>query len=80
MTMEEFNEGHRLEAVCRSHVDISTFRLKIARHNDRLPPGVSFSNSYLSLNAVTKQDNGLEFIFTLGDILDTLTLRLLVNS
>jgi len=75
MTMEEFNE-----AVCRSHVDISTFRLEIARHNDRLPPGLSFSNSYLSLNAVTKQDNGLEFIFTLGDILDTLTLRLLFNS
>ncbi len=77
-------EGRRLEAVCRSDVDPSTLRLEIARQNGRqresVPLGLSFSNGYLSLGAVTRQDNGLEFICSSGDVSDTLTLNILSSS
>ncbi len=77
-------EGRRLEAVCRSVVDPSTLRLEIARQNGRqresAPLGLAFSNGYLSLGAVTRQDNGLEFICSSGDISDTLTLNVLSSS
>jgi len=77
-------EGRRLEAVCRSVVDPSTLRLEIARQNSRqresAPLGLAFSNGYLSLGAVTRQDNGLEFICLSGDVSDTLTLNVLSPS
>jgi hypothetical protein len=78
------NEGHRLEAVCRTDTDPSTLRLDVARYNGRqreqMPLGLSFSNGYLSLSAVTSQDNGLEFICTSGDTSDTLTLNVRSSS
>jgi hypothetical protein len=80
----DLEEGRRFEAVCRSDVDASTLRLEVARHNGRqresAPLGLSFSNGYLSLGAVTKQDNGLEFICSSGDASDTLTLNVLSSS
>ncbi|CAF5034208.1 unnamed protein product, partial [Rotaria sp. Silwood1] len=40
-------------------------RLDVTRHNGQqrepVPLGLSFSNGYLSLGAVTVQDSGLEF-------------------
>lgn len=80
----ELEEGRRLEAVCRSDVDPSTLRLEVARNNGRqresAPLGLSFSNGYLSLGAVTKQDNGLEFTCSSGDASDTLTLHVRSSS
>ena len=81
---KELEEGRRLEAVCRSDVDPSTLRLEVTRNNGQqrepAPLGLSFSNGYLSLGAVTKQDNGLEFICSSGDASDTLTLNVLPSS
>ena len=78
------SEGHRLEAVCRADVEPSTFRLDVTRHNRRqrenVPLGLSFSNGYLSLGAVTKQDDGLEFICSSGDISDLLILHVRSSS
>jgi hypothetical protein len=72
------DEGRRLEAVCRADIDPSTLRLDVTRYNgrqrERIPLGLSFSNGYLSLSAVTKQDNGLEFTCSSGDASDILTL------
>ncbi|CAF3609191.1 unnamed protein product [Adineta steineri] len=80
----DLNEGHRLEAVCRTDVDPSTLRLDVTRQNkqqsERVPLGLSFSNGYLSLGAVTKQDNGLEFICSSGDTSDILVLRVRSSS
>lgn len=80
----ELEEGRRLEAVCRSDVDPSTLRLEVARQNGRqresAPLGLSFSNGYLSLGAVTKQDNGLEFTCSSGDASDILTLHVRSSS
>jgi hypothetical protein len=77
-------EGRRLEAFCRSDVEQSELRLEVARHNGRqresAPLGLSFSNGHLSLGAVTKQDNGLEFICSSKDASDTLTLHVLSSS
>ena len=77
----DLEDGRRLEAFCRSDADPSTLRLEVARHNGRqresAPLGLSFSNGYLSLGAVTKQDNGLEFICSSGNASDTLTLNVL---
>ena len=71
----DLEDGRRLEAFCRSDADPSTLRLEVARHNGRqresAPLGLSFSNGYLSLGAVTKQDNGLEFICSSGNASDT---------
>ncbi len=73
------DEGRRLEAVCRTDYDPSTLRLDVTRYNGRqreqIPLGLSFSNGYLSLSAVTKQDNGLEFVCTSGGASDVLTLH-----
>ncbi len=73
------DEGRRLEAVCRTDIDPSTLRLDVTRYNGRqreaIPLGLSFSNGYLSLSAVTKQDNGLEFICSSGDSSDILILN-----
>jgi hypothetical protein len=81
---KDLEEGRRLEAVCRSDVDPSTLRLEVARYNGRqresAPLGLSFSNGYLSLGAVTMQDNGLEFICSSGTASDTLTLNVLSSS
>jgi len=72
------DEGRRLEAVCRADSDPSTLRLDVTRNNGQqrepIPLGLSFSNGYLSLSAVTQQDNGLEFICSSGDSSDTLIL------
>lgn len=80
----ELEEGRRLEAVCRSDVDPSTLRLEVARNSGRqresAPLGLSFSNGYLSLGAVTKQDNGLEFTCSSGDASDILTLHVRSSS
>lgn len=84
MQRKDLEEGRRLEAVCRSDVDPSTLRLEVARDNGRqresVPLGLSFSNGYLSLGAVTKQDNGLEFICSSGNASDTLILNVLSSS
>ncbi|CAF4183766.1 unnamed protein product [Rotaria sp. Silwood2] len=80
----DLNEGRRLEAVCRSDVDPLTLRLDVTRHNGRqreaVPLGLSFSNGYLSLGAVTRQDNGLEFTCSSGNASDTLTLNVRASS
>ncbi|CAF1237105.1 unnamed protein product [Adineta ricciae] len=80
----DLSEGHRLEAICRTDVDPSTLQLDVTRQNrqqrERTPLGLSFSNGYLSLAAVTKQDDGLEFICSSGDISDILTLRVRSSS
>jgi hypothetical protein len=72
------DEGRRLEAVCRADIDPSTLRLDVTRRNgqqrESIPLGLSFSNGYLSLSAVTKQDNELEFICSSGDSSDILIL------
>jgi hypothetical protein len=71
-------EGRRLEAICRSDNDPLTLRLDVTRSNgqqrEQFPLGLSFVNGYLSLSAVTQQDNGLEFICSSGDSSDILTL------
>ena len=74
-------EGCRLEAVCRTDVDPSTWHLDI-KHNTghQLPLGLSFSNVYLSLNAVTRQENGLQLICSSGTTSDILTLNVLPAS
>jgi hypothetical protein len=81
---KDLEEGRRLEAICRSDVDPSTLRLEVTRHNGRqresAPLGLSFSNGYLSLGAVTRQDNGLEFICSAGNSSDTLTLNVISSS
>jgi hypothetical protein len=78
------DEGRRLEAVCRTDTDPSTLHLDVTRHNrqqrEQIPLGLSFSNGYLSLSAVTRQDDGLEFICTSGDISDILTLTVRSSS
>ena len=72
------NEGRRLEAICRSDTNPSTLRLEVTRSNGRqreaIPLGLSFNNGYLSLSAVTQQDNGLEFTCSSRDSSDMLTL------
>lgn len=77
-------EGRRLEAVCRSDVDPSTLRLDVTRANgqqrEQIPLGLSFNNGYLSLSAVTVQDNGLEFTCATGDSSDILTLYVQPSS
>ncbi len=78
------DEGRRLEAVCRTDIDPTTLRLDVTRYNGRqreqIPLGLSFSNGYLSLSAVTQQDNGLEFICSSGDSSDILTLNVQSSS
>ncbi len=78
------DEGRRLEAVCRSDSDPSTLRLDVTRsngqHREQSPLGLTFSNGYLSLSAVTQQDNGLEFICSSGDSSDILTLYVQSSS
>jgi hypothetical protein len=80
----DLDEGRRLEAVCRTDIDPSTLRLDITRDNGRqresAPLGLSFSNGYLLLSAVTKQDNGLQFICSSGEASDTLTLNIRSSS
>lgn len=78
------DEGRRLEAICRSDTDPSTLRLDVTRFNGRqreqVPLGLSFSNGYLSLSAVTQQDNGLEFTCSSGDSSDILILNVQSTS
>lgn len=78
------DEGRRLEAVCRSDTDPSQLRLDVTRNNrqqrEQIPLGLSFSNGYLSLGAVTQQDNGLEFICSANDASDLLVLYVQPNS
>ena len=78
------DDGRRLEAVCRTDLDPSTLRLDVTRSNgqqrQQIPLGLSFHNGYLSLSAVTEQDNGLEFICAGGDSSDTLTLYVQASS
>ncbi len=78
------DEGRRLEAVCRTDTDPSTLRLDVTRNQrqqrEQIPLGLSFSNGYLSLSAVTRQDNGLEFICSSGDTSDILTLNVRSSS
>ena len=78
------DEGRRLEAVCRTDTDPSTLRLDVTRQNrqqrEQAPLGLSFSNGYLSLSAVTRQDNGLEFICSSGDTSDILKLNVRSSS
>ncbi|CAF4524399.1 unnamed protein product [Rotaria socialis] len=80
----DLNEGRRLEAVCRSYADPSTLSLDVTRHNGRqrevVPLGLTFSNGYLSLGAVTNQDDGLEFTCTSGNTSDILTLHVRPSS
>ncbi|CAF1607632.1 unnamed protein product [Rotaria magnacalcarata] len=80
----DLNEGRRLEAVCRSDADTSTLNLDVTRHNGRqrevIPLGLTFSNGYLSLGAVTNQDDGLEFTCASGNISDILTLHVRPSS
>lgn len=76
----DLQEGRRLEAACRANVDTSHLRLDIKRQyggeaQEAAPPlGLSFSNGYLSLGAVTRQDDGLQFVCSHEDASDTLTL------
>jgi hypothetical protein len=80
----DLDEGRRLEAVCRTDADPSTLRLEITRQDSRqreqAPLGLSFSNGYLSLGAVTRQDNGLQFICSSGQASDILILNVLSSS
>lgn len=80
----ELEEGRRLEALCQSDVDPLNLRLDVTRLNGRqrepVPLGLSFSNGYLLLAAVTYQDDGLEFTCSSGNASDTLTLTVRPSS
>ena len=76
----ELEEGRRLEAFCRSDADPSSLRLEVTRQSGRQRESAPLGLSFLSLGAVTKQDNGLEFICSSRDASDTLTLRVLSSS
>ncbi|CAF3522929.1 unnamed protein product [Rotaria socialis] len=73
------NEGRRLEAICRTDIESIKLRLDVTRFNaqqrEHAPLGLSFLNGYLSLSAVTKQDNGLEFLCSSENSYDILTLN-----
>jgi hypothetical protein len=75
----DLEEGRRLEAVCRTDANPSTLRLDIRGHNGQQrepsPLGLSFSDGYLLLAAVTTQENGFQFICSSGDASDVLTLN-----
>ncbi|CAF3425584.1 unnamed protein product [Rotaria sp. Silwood1] len=80
----DLHEGRRLEAACRGDVDPLSLRLDVTRHNGQqrepVPLGLSFSNGYLSLGAVTVQDSGLEFTCSSANDSDTLTLTVRPSS
>lgn len=80
----DLEEGHRLEAVCRANVDASYLRLDLKRQHEQdvelVPLGLSFSDGYLSLGAVTLQDDGLQFVCSHEDTSDTLTLNVRPSS
>ena len=78
MKQLDLEEGRRLEAVCRTDADPTSLRLEIkdpTGQRVQAPLGLSFSNAELSLSAVTRQDNGLQFICSSGEASDTLVLN-----